>query len=270
MNITRQVFAVSLLVFASLSASAKSDSELPAGVIATVNGTAIPQSLMDQSVQASIAQGQKDSPELRQAIKQELIGREVVAQEATRLNLDKTPTAQIQFAQLKQNFLIDLAVIDYLNKHPASESDLKAIYDDQIQKLADAQQYRLRLITVATETEAKQLLAQIQRSKTDNFASLAKEKSIDGSKSTGGAFDWVTSTQIIPAIGNVIVNLPKGGISASPIQTPAGWNIVRVEDKRPFKAPSFEESKKQLANDWAQKTRLQYAQQLRSAAKVVE
>jgi peptidyl-prolyl cis-trans isomerase C len=261
-----------LLIFAATFASGmvKADNDLPSGVIATVNGTAIPQSLLDQSVQASVRQGQKDSPELRQAIKNELIGREVVAQEATRLNLDKTPTAQQQFAQLKQNFLIDLAVIDYLTKHPATESDLRSFYDRQVKELTDAQQYKLRLITVATEAEAKSLLSQINKSKSDVFPALAKEKSIDASKQTSGALDWVVSTQIIPAIGNVIVNLPKGGVAASPIQTPAGWNIVRVEDKRPFKAPAFEDSKNQLANEWAQKMRMEYAQQLRNAAKIVD
>lgn len=271
MNSATQTLRVFFMTFATLSASvASAGGDLPNGVIATVNGTAIPQSLLDQSVQASQKQGQKDSPELRQAIKNELIGREVVAQEAIRLNLDKTPTAQQQFAQLKQNFLIDLAVIDYLNQHPATESDLRGFYDRQVKELADAQQYKLRLITVATEAEAKSLLAQINKSKTDVFPTLAKEKSIDPSKQTAGALDWVLSTQIIPAIGNVIVNLPKGGVAASPIQTPAGWNIVRVEDKRPFKAPSFEESKNQLGNEWAQKMRMEYAQQLRSAAKIVE
>lgn len=241
---------------------------LPTGIAAIVNGINIPQAWLDQNVQANIAQGQKDSPELRQAIKQELIGREVVAQEASRLNLDKTPTAQMQFAQLRQNFLVELALNDYLTKHPVTEADLRALYDRQLKEIGDSQQYKLSLITVANETEAKAVLARLQKG--ENFAKLAREKSIDASKKDGGALDWLLPNQIVPPIATVIVNMAKGATSATPIQTATGWNIVKIEDKRPFKAPSFEESKNQVANAIAQQLRVEYAQRLRSAAKISE
>jgi len=61
MNSASQTLRVLFLTFATLSASvASAGGDLPNGVIATVNGTAIPQSLLDQSVQASQKQGQKD------------------------------------------------------------------------------------------------------------------------------------------------------------------------------------------------------------------
>jgi peptidyl-prolyl cis-trans isomerase C len=45
----------------------------PPGAFATVNGVPVPQSLIDTNVKVNIAQGQKDSPELRQVIQDELI-----------------------------------------------------------------------------------------------------------------------------------------------------------------------------------------------------
>jgi peptidyl-prolyl cis-trans isomerase C len=32
-------------------------------------------------------------------------------------------------------------------------------------------------------------------------------------------------------------------VTAAPIQTPAGWAVVKVEDVRDFKIPDFEESR---------------------------
>ena len=58
-------------------------------VLATVNGAALSEGLLELLVSTNVAQGAKDSPELRQMIKDELIGREVLAQEAQRLGLDK-------------------------------------------------------------------------------------------------------------------------------------------------------------------------------------
>jgi len=163
---------------------------------------------------------------------------------------------------------VDLAFGDYLAKHPVSEADLRALYDRQLKELADVQQYKLSLITVANEAEAKAFLAKLQKG--EPFAKVAREKSIDGSKKDGGALEWVIPAQIVPAIVTVIVNVPKGSIAAAPIQTSTGWNIVKVDDKRPFKAPSFEDSKNQLANLLAQQLRMEYAQKLRTAAKIVE
>ena len=51
--------------------------------VATVNGKAIPASRVEQVVKQVVAQGkQADSPQLREAIKKDLIGREVLIQEA--------------------------------------------------------------------------------------------------------------------------------------------------------------------------------------------
>ena len=53
--------------------------------VATVNGKAIPAARLDAMVKQVVAQGgQQDSPQLREAIKKSLIGREVLVQEATK------------------------------------------------------------------------------------------------------------------------------------------------------------------------------------------
>ena len=56
---------------------------------ATVNGTPLTNGLLDLNVKAALAQGQKDSPELKNALKDELINRELLTQESIRQGLDK-------------------------------------------------------------------------------------------------------------------------------------------------------------------------------------
>ena len=58
--------------------------------VAKVNGTVIPQSRSDVMLKEVTAQqGRPDSPELRAAIKLELINREVMVQEAIKMGLNK-------------------------------------------------------------------------------------------------------------------------------------------------------------------------------------
>ncbi len=240
----------------------------PPGAFATVNGVPVPQSLIDTNVKVNVAQGQKDSPELRQVIQDELINREILAQESTRLGLDKTTDAQAQWAQVRQTFLVELLLNDYMARNPIPDATLKTEYQRQMGLMKDQQQYRLSLIVTSTEDQAKAVLARLRKG--EAFAKLAAETSLDPSKKDGGNVGWVVPAQILPAISNVMVNLAKGALSAAPIQTPAGWNIIKLEETRPFKAPTFDEAKNDIRQMLVQKQRFDYVKTLRESAKVVQ
>jgi peptidyl-prolyl cis-trans isomerase C len=261
-----KVFAALLLV--GLSGSVALAQNKPAGAVASVNGVAIPQTLLDQNVRVNIAQGQRDTPELRQAIQDELVNREVLAQESARLGLDKTAEAQAQWAQVRQTFMVEILLNDYARRNPITEDALKAEFDRQIAAMKEEQQYRISLIVTATEAEAKAILARLKKG--ESFSKLASELSIDPSKKNSGEVGWVVAAQILPAISNVMVNLTKGGLSAAPIQTPAGWNIIKLEDKRAFVAPSYELAKNDIRQMLLQKQRFDYVKTLRDKAKVVQ
>ena len=240
----------------------------PASSMAVVNGVAIPESLLEQNVRANIAQGQKDSPELRQVLKEELINREVLAQESGRLALDKTPDAQAQWVQVRQTFLVELLLNDYMKSNPISDADVKAEYDRQLVAMKDTEQFKISLMVLPTEAEAKAILVRLRKG--EAFAKLATEVSIDPSKKEGGNIGWVLPGQILPALSNVMVNLSKGGLVAAPIQTAAGWDIIKLEDTRPFKAPALIESQNEIRQLLVQKQRFEYVKKLKDAAKITQ
>src|SRR5262245_37093884 len=84
---------VAALLLAQLSvlpaAAQEKSNTAAASPVATVNGKAIMQSQLDMLVRERVAQGQQDSPELRNFLKQELINREVILQESLKRGLDK-------------------------------------------------------------------------------------------------------------------------------------------------------------------------------------
>lgn len=77
------------------------------GVIARVNGTEIRQSQVEQAVQSLVSQGQKDTLDLRSRIKDELIARELVVQEAMREGLDQQAEIREQIDLARANILIN-------------------------------------------------------------------------------------------------------------------------------------------------------------------
>jgi peptidyl-prolyl cis-trans isomerase C len=101
-----------------------------------------------------------------------------------------------------------------------------------------------------------------------DFASLAKDKSLDNSKQNGGSLGWLLPNQLIPPLANVVVNLNKGAVSAAPIATAVGWQLIKLEDKRKFQPPTFEESKPLLLRSLQANQQSEYVQKLVKASKV--
>jgi peptidyl-prolyl cis-trans isomerase C len=234
--------------------------------LATVNGIAIPASLLEQNVRANVAQGQRDTPELRQLLKDELINREILAQEAAKLGLEKTAEAKTQLAQLRQTLMVELVLNDMLKKNPITDVKIKAEYDRRVEALKNEQQYKISLIITPTEDEAKAILVRL--SKGESFQKIAEQSSIDPSKAKGGDVGWVLPAQILPAISNVLVNLKKGSVAVAPIRTQVGWNIIKLEDQRKFLPPGLNESKNDIRQELIQQQRMDFVRGLREAAKV--
>jgi peptidyl-prolyl cis-trans isomerase C len=240
--------------------------------VASVNGAPITQGLLNLTIRALINQGQVDSPELRQAVKNDLINKELVAQEATRLGLANSIDFPDQIAQLRQNLLLQAFLENHFKKNPITDAQLREEYDRQRKLMGDtsnAFQYRVSQIVVSTETDAMDLIRRLQKG--DLFGRLAQDFSLDtASKAQGGSLGWLMAGQVIPAVANVLPTMAKGAITPKPIQTPAGWVILKLDDKRAFKIPSFEESRPQLQQALVQQYLGQAIQDLRSNAKIVQ
>lgn len=94
---------------------------------AVVNGKAIPSSRLDEAVKQVVAQGQgQDSPQLRAAIKEELITREVLMQEAVKQGFDKKPEVKQALDNARQTIVVNQLARDYITKNPVSDAEIKA------------------------------------------------------------------------------------------------------------------------------------------------
>lgn len=236
------------------------------GPVAKVNGVSIPQSRADFLMKEMASQGRPDTPEIRNAIKQELINREIVAQEAIKKGYDKKPEVATQIALQRQSVLINAYLQDHLKTHPISDDDVIKEYE-KAKATAGSKEYKVRHILVETEDEAKQVIAQL--GKGASFEKLAGEKSKDqGSKGRGGDLDWAVPGRYVPAFGQAITKLKKGQVSEAPVQTQFGWHVIRVDDERASKFPAFDEVKPQIQQQLRQQAVGKAFSDLRAKAKV--
>jgi len=78
-----------------------------------------------------------------------------------------------------------------------------------------------------------------------DFAQLAKRESNDPSAAKGGDLGWVTLGQMSPLVEKTIFNLAKGGVS-DPIESPAGFQIFKVEDHKEEKTLTLKEASAEI------------------------
>ena len=235
------------------------------GAFATVNGQAIPQSVYDAFVAEQKAQGAPDSPELQNAVKEELVRREILAQEAKKKGMDKNPNIQGQIELAKQAVLIRAYLSDYVKANPISEAQLKAEYD-VIKNNLGSTEYKSRHVLVEKEEEAKAIIAKLDKG--EKFSELAKQSKDPGSKDKGGELGWSSPAAYVKPFGEALTKLKKGEYTKTPVQSDFGYHVIQLDDSRPANPPPFDQVKPQMQQRASQQQIETLVKELRSKAKV--
>jgi len=238
----------------------------PLAPYAKVNGKVIPQARFDAMLTGQKAQGQEDQPALRDAIREELVRREILSQEAARTGMDKKPEIQAQMELARQSVLIGAYLNDHVKKHPIGDEALKAEYEKIRATLGD-KEYHSRHILLENEDDAKQAISRL--AKGEPFDELAKALSKDpGSKERGGDLGWANPASFVKPFSDAMTKLEKGQYTKEPVKSDFGWHVIRLEETRELKGPSFDEVKPQLTRRMQQQMVEQHILDLRSKAKV--
>jgi peptidyl-prolyl cis-trans isomerase C len=234
--------------------------------VATVNGKPIPAAKVDQVVKQVVAQGKAtDSPQLREAIKKDLIGREVLIQEADKQGIGTRPDVKNAIDNARQSIIINAMLADYIKKNPVKDADIKAEYDKYKAQVGD-KEYHARHILVGTEDEAKQIIAKLKGGA--KFEDLAKQSKDPGSAQNGGDLDWASPASFVPEFSKAMTSLQKGAITETPVHSQFGWHVIKLEDVRPAKVPPLEEVKQQVAESLQQRKLAAYREELMKKAKI--
>lgn len=255
--------AALILVGAIVSAPALAADKGKAFV--TVNGQAIPQSIYDTIIAEQKAKGIAESPELTNAIKEQLVARELLQQEAKKKGVDKKSEVQLQMEAAKQAVLVNAFLSDYVRANPVSDAQLKAEYE-AIKANLGSTEYKTRHILVDKEDDAKAIIAKLDKG--EKFADLAKQSKDPGSKDKGGDLGWNTPNAYVKAFSDAMVKLKKGEYTKTPVKSDFGFHVIEVEDSRPVNPPPFEQVKQQLAQQANQRQIENLVRELRSKAKI--
>ncbi|MCS0591427.1 peptidylprolyl isomerase [Massilia norwichensis] len=234
--------------------------------VATVNGKPIPAAKVDQVVKQVVAQGKAtDSPQLREAIKRDLIGREVLIQEADKQGIGGRPEVKNAIDNARQSIIINAMLADYIKKNPVKDADITAEYNKFKTQFGD-KEYHARHILVGTEDEAKAIIAKLKGGA--KFEDLAKQSKDPGSAGNGGDLDWASPASFVPEFSKAMTSLGKGQITETPVKTQYGYHVIKLEDTRAAKIPPLEEVKQQVGEQLQQRKLAAFREELMKKAKI--
>ena len=206
-----------------------------------------------------------DNEEMRKAVRDELINREIIVQEATRRGMTKSADIQSQIDMARQAVIVRAYLQDFVKDHPITEETVKAEYE-KVKAQMGSKEYKARHILVEKDTEAKEIVVKLKKG--EKFEELAKVSKDPGSKDRGGDLDWNTPASYVKPFSDALVKLEKGQYTEVPVQTQFGFHVIQLDDVRDVKFPSMDEVKAGLQQRLQQQQLEKVVSDLRAKAKI--
>lgn len=270
-----------LPMLAHAADAAPKSAALPAGAAALVNGQVISESTLNEAVRNVVSRtGTADTPQLRAAIKDDLIGRELLRQQAVSAHYDQRPEVGQAPADQKTDVAIRSWIVDNVRAPEVTESAVKARYDAVVATFGK-EEYKPQIIAVADEASANSVIQALKACQP--AAALAQQYGVGPTRANGGEMPWVSfklpltegNTHGVPMpLAKVITTLQAGETAPQPINAGDGWLVVRLEGKRPMQVPAFNAAKDdirhQLQDEGMQAALGQRMAELARTATIVE
>lgn len=232
--------APALMVQAQEAAPAEStEAPLPETVVATVGGQSITEADLAFAAEDMAQELSQMPPEQqRPFLLRILIDMKVMSTAAREAGMDQTDLFARRKAYLEERALRRAYFSDAIASSVTEES-VRAAYDELVAQFEPQPEIRASHILVETEEKAKELKAEIDGGA--DFATLAKENSIDPGASNGGDLGFFSKGMMVAPFEAAAFALANAGDVSEPVQSQFGWHIIRLEEKRDSQPPAFEQ-----------------------------
>jgi len=229
---------------AAPAAAAPVAAVLPETVIATVAGSPITEADLSFAAEDLSQELQQMPPDQRKPfLLRVLIDMKVMAQAGAAAGMADTPLFQQRLEYLKDRSLRRAYFAEQIAAGVTEEA-VRAEYDTFVAGFTPAPEIRASHILVPTEEEAKAVKAQLDGGA--DFATLAKEKSIDPGAANGGDLGFFGAGSMVAPFEAAAFALTDIGQVSEPVESQFGWHVIRLEEKRESAPPEFEQVAPQL------------------------
>jgi peptidyl-prolyl cis-trans isomerase C len=246
--------------------AAAADPALGPGLVATVNGEPIPESLFRvYALNAARKDPDQMTPDEREAVIEDLLRFKLLEAEARERGLpgERTIAAELELQRL--NVIARSMALRYIEENPATDAELQKVYDENLERLAPSE-FKARHILVETTEEASAVIDQLSQGA--DFASLAASRADGPTGPNGGDLGWFSAASMAQPIVQAVQTMTVGSHSTEPVQSEFGYHVLLLEDTRRSEPPTLEAVRAELQSVVDRQKLDAFVRSLRSAAVV--
>jgi parvulin-like peptidyl-prolyl isomerase len=129
------------------------------------------------------------------------------------------------------------------NMKPVSFEEIKTYYNSHQEEFRVPLMVRFRQIVTSTREEAEKALKRLNHG--EDMGSIIDEFMKAQGKQYGGEVDWVAKGDLDESVEKVVFSLPVGKVSGV-VQTPYGFHLFEVLERRPEGMKSLPEAVKEI------------------------
>jgi peptidyl-prolyl cis-trans isomerase C len=204
-------------------------------------------------------------PVRRQLIERAVTERALV-NAARRQGLDKDPEVARRLRRVEDQELQQILLSRAIQGRVTDEA-VRARYERDIAGREGEEEVHARHILLPTETEARQVLTELQGGA--DFATLARTRSKDPGARDGGDLGFFKRGDMVPEFAEAAFALQPGQLSPAPVHSPFGWHVIKVEERRRAPARPFDDDmKRELREALLQEEVNAAVRRIRAAANV--
>lgn len=204
-------------------------------------------------------------PEVKRQLIERAITERTLVHAARAMGLDRDPEVARRLRRAEDQEL-QQALLSREVQGRVTDAAIRARYDRDNANPQGEEEVRARHILVPTETEAKAILAEVQRG--GDFVALARSRSQDPGSREGGDLGFFKKGDMVPEFANAAFALQAGQVSPAPVRSPFGWHIIKVEERRRASARPFDDVKQEIREAMLQEEVTAVVQRIRGAAQV--
>ena len=236
-------------------------------VVAIVNGQPLHLSELEIA-QQSLPQQYRNMPmaAVFPALLDRIIDSKLVVQDGRKNKVTDDAAYKKRMAFVEEQVIQDF----WLQKQIASKvtpEKMKAKYEERLKSMPSEEEVHARHILVATEDEAKVIIADLKKG--TDFEKLAKDKSTDkASGAEGGDLGWFKKADMVKEFADAAFALKKDALTDTPVKTQFGYHVIRLDDRRQAPPPTFDEMAEQIREEMAREAVTAMLNELRSGAKI--
>jgi peptidyl-prolyl cis-trans isomerase C len=234
-------------------------------VVAVVNGKNINESDLIAFIQQLPPQIQSQVQLLMPQILDQLVNNALTTEAGRGAGLAGDEEVQQRVAKI-EDLIIGQTYLQRQLDERVTDDKLEAAYQEYLAENPPERQLKARHILVATEEEAKDVIAALDGGA--DFAELAKDRSTGPSGASGGELPPFKAGEMVPAFSDAAFAMEVGTHSKEPVETQFGFHVIKLEDSTLSEPPAKSELESQLRDQLAQKAVEDIYAELREGAEI--